>query len=185
MPHVDSGRLVFLDESGAHLSLTRLYARAVQGERVYDRVPQGAWQMTTMISAVRSDGVFAPFVFEGATDTAAFVTYVQQVLVPELQSGDVVIMDNLAPHKAAAVEQAVRAAGAEVQYLPAYSPDLNPIEKLWSKVKAWLRKRGARTTGALYEAIAEALRRVTPADCQGFFQACGYAVHATPMCKPP
>jgi transposase len=117
-----------------------------------------------MIAAVSSAGVRAPFVFEGATDMAAFQTYVERVLVPELRPGDIVVLDNLALHKAAGVVAAVRAAGAEVRYLPPDSPDFNPIEQLWAKVKAQLRRAAARTTEALYEAIAAALRAVTPAD---------------------
>ena len=148
-------------------------------------MPQAGGQMTTILAAVRCDAVFAPFVFAGATDTEAFVSYVRHVLLPELRSGDVVLLDNLKPHKAAAVAELIRDRGATVVYLPAYAPEFNPIEKVWSKVKAWLRKAKARTTAALEEAIAAALRTVTASDCQAFFQMCGYPVHATPVCKPP
>ena len=171
-----------MDESGANTALTRPYGRAPRGQRLVDDVPQGHWQTTTLTAAVRLTGVTAALLFQGATDALAFGTYVEQVLVPSLRAGDVVVMDNLSAHKAAAVEEAIRAAGAEVRYLPPYSPDLNPIEKVWSKVKAYLRKAKARTAEALYEAIAQALREVTPEDCQAFFASCGYA--ATQKPKP-
>jgi transposase len=183
-PHLDAQQLVFLDESGAHTSMTPLYGRAPVGERVYDHVPQGHWQMTTLLSAIRPTGVLAPFVFEGATDAEAFATYVEHVLVPELRPGELVVMDNLAPHKSARVEAAINRVGADVYFLPPYSPDFNPIEKLWSKVKTWLRRAKKRTKAALYQAVADALKAVTPADCQGFFTSCGYKINATPMCNP-
>src|SRR5262249_52272781 len=140
LARVDPARLVFIDETGAHTALARLYGRALRGQRVVDRVPQGHWPMNTLVSALPQDGVVAALVFEGATDTAAFETYVEQVLVPALRPGDIVVWDNLAAHKGAAVRRAVAQAGAEVWELPPYSPDYNPIEQLWSKVKAWLRK---------------------------------------------
>jgi transposase len=138
--------------------------------------------MTTLIAGVRQDGVLAPFVFEGATNTAAFQTYLEQVLVPELRPGDIVVLDNLPAHRARAVRRAVRKAGAGLWYLPPYSPDLNPIEKVWAKVKALLRKAAARTTQALWDAIADALRAVTVEDCRNSFDHCGYP--ATPVCEP-
>jgi transposase len=149
---------------------------------VADAVPQGHWQITTLVAAVRWDGAAAPFVFEGALDTASFRVYVERVLVPVLRPGDIVVMDNLAPHKGAWVAEAVRRAQAEVWYLPPYSPDLNPIEAMWAKVKAWLRRAAARTTRQLVKAIGQALATITPQDCQGFFAHCGYP--ATPNCKP-
>jgi transposase len=171
---IDPERFVFLDEVGAHTALTRLYGRAVRGERVVDSVPQDAWQMTTLVSAIRHKGVAASLVFPGALDTAAFRTYVQQVLLPVLRPGDIVVLDNLSVHKGKPIVRALRKAGVGVWYLPPYSPDFNPIEKVWAKVKAWLRKAGARTTEALWDAMAQALQAVTAQDCQNSFAHCGY-----------
>jgi transposase len=143
---VDPDRFVFLDEVGAHTALTRLYGRAPRGQRLYDAVPLAAWQMTTLIAAIRRTGVVAPLLFTGATDETAFRTYVEQVLVPVLRPGDIVVLDNLPAHRAGWVARRIRKAGAGVWYLPPYSPDYNPIEKVWAKVKAYLRKlrRGRR-----------------------------------------
>ncbi len=160
----------------------RLYGRAPAGERVAGPVPEAGWRMTTLIGAVRRDGVVATLAFEGATDAAAFRAYVEQVLVPALRPGDIVLLDNLAAHKGAAVARAIRKAGAGVWYLPPYSPDFNPIENVWSKVKAFLRTAAARTTEALWTALGEALATVTPQDCRNCFDHCGY--HATVECKP-
>jgi transposase len=126
------------------------------------------------VAAVRCAGPTAPLIFDGATDTLAFRAYVEQVLCPQLRPDDIVVMDNLAPHKDEAIATAVAAVGAAVWYLPPYSPDYNPIENMWAKVKAWLRKAAARTAGQLTKAIAQALDAVTPADCRGFFTHCGY-----------
>jgi len=181
MARIDWDRLVFLDEVGAHTALLRLYGRAPRGQRVVDHAPQAHWEMTTLISAVRREGVVASLMFPGATDEMAFRTYLEQVLIPALRPGDIVVLDNLAAHRVGAVARAIRKAGAGVWYLPPYSPDFNPIEKVWSKVKAFLRKAAARTREALWDAIGQALEAVTAADCQGCFEACGY--HATPECK--
>ncbi len=172
---------MFVDEVGAHTALTRLYGRAPRGQRLAGTVPQGTWETTTLVSAIRRDGVLAPFAFRGATDEAAFRTYVERVLVPALRPGDIVALDNLAAHRVPWVARTIRKAGAGVWYLPPYSPDLNPIEKVWAKVKALLRKAAARTTEALWDAIAEALRAVTPDDCANSFAHCGYP--ATPKCE--
>ncbi len=155
--------------------MTRTRGRAPRGERVVAKVPCGTWKVVTMIAAVRTSGPFAAASLVGAVDTAAFVTYVRQVLAPALLPGDVLVMDNLSPHKAGAVRQAVEAAGATLLYLPPYSPDFNPIENLWSKVKGRLRSLAARTVDALHDAIGDAFRTVTAADCVGFFRHCGYA----------
>src|SRR5207249_2149398 len=138
-------------------------------EWLVDSVPQGDWETTTLISAIREEGVVASLVFEGATDAQAFQTYVEQLLVPALRPGDIVVLDRLAVHRQPAVARAIRKAGAGVWYLPPYSPDLNPIEKTWAKVKAWLRKAAARTTEALWQAIGQALQTVTAQDCQNSF----------------
>src|SRR5262245_47652482 len=178
---VDPERFVFLDEVGAHTSLTRLYGRAPRGVRLVDAVPAGTWETTTLVSAIRRDGVVASLAFAGATDEAAFQTYLDHVLIPALRPGDIVVLDNLSVHHRPAVARALRRAGAGVWYLPPYSLDYNPIEKIWAKVKAFLRKAGARTTEALWDAFAQALRTVTAEDCQNSFAHCGYP--ATNECE--
>jgi transposase len=165
---------VFLDESGATTAMDRTYGRASRGERVDGPVPHGHWKVVTLTAAVRLGGVGACLAFDGATDTACFEAYVGECLIPTLREGDIVIMDNLSCHKTAEVEHLVRSAGATVRYLPAYSPDLNPIEKMFSKVKELLRSAAARTVDALIGAIGEALRAVTPGDISGWFDHCGY-----------
>ena len=160
--------------------MTRLYGRAERGRRVVEAVP-GSWKTITMIAAVRSDEAFAPFAFPGAVDAAAFLTYVRRILVPALRPGEVVVMDNLGSHKAPGVAEAIRTAGAQVRYLPPYSPDLSPIEPFWSKIKTHLRSLAARTRDALYAAFGSGLRTVQESDCHGWFQSCG---HHIPECKP-
>ena len=171
---LDLGRLVFIDESGAKTNMTRRHGRTFDGERLVDATPHGHWSTTTMISAVRLTGQMAAMVIEGATDAAVFQVYVEQVLRPSLRPGDIVILDNLSSHKTAGVLGALEASGAEVWFLPPYSPDLNPIEKMWSKIKAYLRKVEARTKEALLEAIAAALETVTASDALHWFVSCGY-----------
>jgi transposase len=165
---------VFLDESGAQTSMTRTRGRAPRGQRVVAKVPGGHWTIVTMISAVRTSGPFAAASIVGATDSDVFRTYVREVLAPHLRAGDVVVMDNLTPHKAAGVREAIEAAGATLRYLPPYSPDFNPIENVWGKVKGLLRSLAARSVEALHDAVGVALATVTPADCVGFFRHCGY-----------
>lgn len=154
--------------------MARLYGRAPRGQRVREKLPHGHWKTFTVLAAVRLEGTFAPAVFDGPIDRLSFVAYVEQMLTRSLRPGDVVIMDNLAAHKAAAVSAAIEAVGARVLYLPPYSPDFNPIECLWSKVKTYLRKIGARDFESLCDAVAGALASVSVADCQGFFKNCGY-----------
>ena len=166
---VDSQRLVFVDETGVTTAMTRAYAWAPRGERAHGSAP-GSWESLTVIAALGLDGVRAPLVFSGSTDTAAFESYVEQVLVPELHAGDVVVWDNLSPHQAYAAAAAVKRAGARLLPLPPYSPDFTPIEKLWSKVKAYLRRVAARSKGAVYDALGAALERVTLKDIIGWFQ---------------
>jgi len=170
-------RLVFLDESGAKTNMTRLYGRSFDGGRLVDATPHGHWCVTTMLSSIRADGTTAAMTIEGATDAEVFAAYVKEVLVPTLRPGDIVVMDNLAPHKMPAITTALETAGAEVWFLPAYSPDLNPIEKMWSKIKALLRKAKARTEETLLQAIRNALAAVTQSDAIGWFASCGY-IHA-------
>jgi transposase len=175
---MDPKRLVFVDESGADTSMTRTHGRAPVGERVHGAVP-GHLDSVTLICGLRLSGVRAPVVFPGATDTPAFQSYVEQVLVPELQPDDVVIWDNLQPHKAAVVIAAVEQAGARVVPLPPSSPDLTPIEEMFSKVKGALRSAAARSTAAITEAIGCALHDVSPQDILGWFQSrAAYAIQS-------
>lgn len=165
---------MFLDESGATTAMTRRYGRAPGGERVDAAVPHGHWKVLTLTAAVRLGGVGACLAFDGATDTACFETYIGECLVPTLKPGDIVVMDNLSCHKTVEVERLIRGAGAEVRYLPAYSPDLNPIEEMFSKVKESLRSASARTVDALIGALGDALRTVTPENILGWFDHSGY-----------
>lgn len=168
--------MIFLDESGAKTNLTRLCGRAPKGQRVHARAPGGHWQTTTMISSIRLDGSTTCMTLEGATDTESFRAYVQAVLVPTLRPGDIVIMDNLSPHKSDPTLALIRQADAEILFLPAYSPDFNPIEMMWSKVKQWLRGVEARTPEELITAIGQALARVTARDALNWFAHCGYSI---------
>ena len=154
--------------------MTRLHGRAMKGERAHDSAPHGHWCVRTMISSIRVNGSTACMSIDAATDTDVFIAYVTQVLVPSLREGDIVILDNLRAHKNAAVEEAIRSAGARVEYLPAYSPDLNPIEKMWSKIKAFLRAVKARTSRSLNAAIRKAFRCITADDAVSWFASCGY-----------
>jgi transposase len=174
---VGAEHLVFVDEFGTTTAMARRYGWAPAGERVEGAAP-GAWKNVTLIVGLRPTEVVAPFVFEGATDGAAFGTYVAEVLVPELQPGDVVVWDNLQPHKNAQVIAAIEAVGARVEPLPVYSPDLTPVEELGSKVKEFLRSVGARTTRTVMAALGMALGQVAPSDIGGWFQdRCAYALH--------
>lgn len=177
MAAVDPAHLVFVDEMGATTGMTRTYGRAPRGERVVGSAP-GAWDNVTLIAGLRTSGVVAPFAFAGATDQEAFSTYVEKVLVPVLQPEDVVVWDNLKPHKSSAVIAAVQAAGARVEPLPPYSPDETPIEEMFSKAKTYLRKVAARTKDTVIQALGDALTWVTPKDCLGWFQdRAAYAFH--------
>ena len=169
-------RLLFIDESCAKTNMTRYYARAPRGERVNDHVPCARWETTTMIAAVGRNGPQAPWVLEGALDGAAFEVWVREVLAPTLVSGDIVVMDNLSVHKNTQARELILATGAIVWDLPAYSPDLNPIEKMWSKVKTALRRSKPRDTKALLLAIGDALAQVSLQDIQNWFDSCGYSL---------
>ena len=175
--NLDPRRFVFLDESGAKTNMARLRGWGLRGERVYGSIPNGQWHTTTMVSAIRHDGVIASMVLEGAMDGAAFEAYVEQVLAPALEPGNIVVMDNLSSHKSERVKELVEAVGANVWYLPPYSPDLNPIEMMWSKVKEFLRATAARTKEALYEAIRLALQTITTLDIRNWFRTCGYRTY--------
>jgi len=173
-PDMKLEKLVFIDESGAKTNMTRLYGRAKNGARAVDSAPGGHWNTTTMISSVRLDGSTAPMVINGATNKEIFMVYVEKFLLPYLNKGDVVILDNLSAHKCKEIRELIESAGVELWFLPPYSPDLNPIEKMWSKVKSILRKLKARTEAELITAIAQALEHVTPQDVKGWFKSCGY-----------
>jgi transposase len=166
-------RLFYLDESGAQTNMTRLYGRAPRGERLVDTAPGGHWASLTMVCTILYDRVVAPMVTDGPMNGLTFQGYVDWLLVPELKSGDTVIMDNLSSHKSTAVETSIQATGAKLLFLPPYSPDLNPIEQMWSKVKAHLRREAKRTQRTLTNAIGKALKSVTPEDCRGFFLSAG------------
>jgi transposase len=168
-------RLVFVDETGVTTAMTPAYGRAPRGERAVDSAP-ASWQSVTVIAAMGLDGVRAPMAFPGGTSAATFEAYVEQILVPELRPGDVVVFDNLSAHLGPAVIAAIEGAGAQVLRLPPYSPDLTPIEALFSKFKTWLRRHGARTRDRLYAALPEALKTITPADILGWFGHAGLCV---------
>ncbi len=150
--------------------MTRLYGRARKGERVKDYAPHGHWNTTTLVAAIPWESPIAPMVLDGAMDTISFEAYVEQLLIPQLPPNAIVIMDNLSAHKSRAMAQLLQSAGAELRYLPPYSPDLNPIEMMWSKVKSNLRSVKARTLAQLDKAIAMSMEEITAKDIQGFFR---------------
>jgi len=171
---LDPDHLVFIDETGAATNMARRYGRCPRGERLLSSVPWGHWKTTTFVAALRVDQISAPCVFDGPIDGASFTAYVEQCLVPTLRPGDIVVMDNLASHKVSGIRKAIEAAGAELRYLPPYSPDLNPIEQLFAKLKALLRKAAARTFDALIAAIAAAITRFSPDECANYLANSGY-----------
>jgi transposase len=174
--YMDGERFVFIDETGATTAMTRLYGWGPKGERLVDAAPHGHWRTTTFVAGLRASGIIAPFVLDGPMTGAAFRAYVEQVLAPELEPGDAVVMDNLSPHKVAGVKEAIRAVGASVLYLPSYSPDFNPIEQLFAKFKSLLRKAAARTQTALWETIGTLLDDFKPVECQNYIVNSGYDV---------
>ena len=173
-PALDPDKLVFVDETGASTKMARRSGRALRGHRCRAPVPHGHWKTTTFVGALRLSGMTAPMVLDGAMHGAAFLAYVDQVLVPTLEPGDIVVMDNLPAHRSAAAREAIHRAGAELRLLPPYSPDLNPIEMAFSKFKADLKRRAARTVTELWESIGHATDIFTPAECQNYFAAAGY-----------
>jgi transposase len=168
-------RFIFIDEFGASTHMQRLYGRAPRGQRVVSRVPHGHWKILSTIAAMTSVGMVAAATFEGATDTELFVTFVREALVPVLKEGQVVVMDNLSPHKSPRVRELIEAAGAKLVLLPPYSPDFNPIEMAISKIKSVLRKLAKRAVPELFAAIDEALRSITDTDATNFIHHSGYA----------
>jgi transposase len=169
-------RLKFVDESGAHLGLTRLFGRAARGERVHEGTPGPEGEHYTLVAALGWQGVEASWLLSGAMDTLAFEAYVQQVLAPSLRKGDLVVLDNLSAHKGELVRTLIAQRGACLVFLPPYSPDFNPIELCWSKIKTALRAAKARTLDVLLAALAEAFSSVSLSDIQAWFAHCGYAV---------
>ena len=165
-PDMDPERLVFIDETCASTKMARRYGRAPRGERCRAPVPHGHWKTTTFVGALRLDGMTAPMILDGPMHGEAFLAYVEQVLIPTLSPADIVIMDNLPAHKPVGIRIAIEAAGAELQFLPPYSPDFNPIEMAFSKLKAFLKKAAARTIDDLWDAIAIGIDTFTPTECQ-------------------
>lgn len=172
---LDPTRLVFIDETWASTAMTRKSGRAPAGERLRMGVPHGHWKTTTFVAGLRANGIVAPFVLDAPMNRRRFEAYVKQVLLPDLTAGDIVVMDNLSSHKGPKVRQLIEDAGASVLYLPPYSPDFNPIEKAFAKLKALLRKAEARTREALWTTIAALIETLTPTECQNYFDASGYA----------
>ena len=158
--------------------MVRLYGRAQKGARVLDYAPHGHWNTTTLVAAITWQSAIAPMVLDGPMDRVSFEAYVEQVLIPELNSDAIIVMDNLSAHKSKTIQKLFGDAGIELHYQPPYSPDFNPIELMWSKVKNSLRTAKARTQGQLYNAIAQALKQITSQDTQGFFRHCNVAINS-------
>jgi len=173
---IDPSKLIFLDESGVTTEMTRRYGRGPRGERIREGTPGGHWRTLTVLGAIRRSGWVATMTIEAPTDGDVFLAYLEQVLCPQLQPGEVVVMDNLAAHKVQGVRNLIEATGAELRYLPPYSPDFNPIEKCWSKLKQLLRAAKARSMLALEQGLTEALAAVTPQNVQACFRHCGYGL---------
>lgn len=173
----DLRRLKFIDESGVNISMTRLYGRAPRGERVVGSAPQNYGENLTMLGALSATGLCALMTVDGATDGDVFNAFVREVLAPTLVAGDIVVLDNLGAHRSAAAREAVEARGARLVFLPPYSPDLNPIERCWSKIKTALRAAKARTRETLEEAIKQAIMTVSTSDARAWFKHCGYVLH--------
>ena len=172
---LDPERLVFIDETGTSTNMARQRGRSPRGQRLIGKVPHGHWKTTTFVAGLRSTALTAPGVIDGPMNGNAFLAYVEQVLVPSLAPGDTVVMDNLSAHKVPGIREAIEAAGATLLYLPPYSPDFNPIEQLFAKLKALLRKAGERSLEELWNRIADLLKAFTPSECTNYFRNAGYA----------
>jgi transposase len=172
---LDSSCLVFIDETSVKTNMARLYGRCPRGERLVGRVPFGAWTTLTFVASLRCDQMTAPLVIEGAMNGETFLAYVEQCLAPTLSQGDIVLMDNLRAHKVAGIKEAIEAAGAQLRYLPEYSPDLNPIEMSFSQLKAYLRKAAERTERDLRRRIGSFVSRLRPDACENYFAHAGYS----------
>jgi transposase len=171
---MDPARFVFLDETGTATNMARRYGRSPSNRRLVAAVPHGHWQTTTFVAGLRQSGIVAPLVLDGPMTGTAFCAYVEQFLAPALEPGDVVVLDNLAAHKADGVRQAIATAGASILYLPPYSPDLNPIEQLFAKLKALLRTAAARTRDQLWSTIGHLVEACPHAECASYLRHCGY-----------
>jgi transposase len=171
---LDPARLVFIDETWTNTAMVRLRGRSPSGERLVDYAPHGHWKIMTFVGGLRLRGMIAPFVLDGAMNGSLFLAYVKQCLVPALKRRDIVVMDNLPVHKVAGVREAIEAAGAILLYLPPYSPDLNPIEMAFSKLKAHLRKAAERTIAGLLRRIGRVVKAFTPQECRNFLRHAGY-----------
>jgi transposase len=172
---LDPSRLVFIDETWAKTNMTRSHGRCHRGRRLVAKVPHGRWRTLTFLAALRRDRIDAPCVIDGPINGTSFLAYVEQILVPALKPGDIVIIDNLGSHKGKAVRRAIRAAGAKLFFLPPYSPDLNPIEQVFAKLKTLLRKADERSVEATWKRIGTILDQFTPAECQNYLANAGYA----------
>jgi len=172
---LDPRRLVFIDETWAKTNMTRTHGRCAKGQRLVDKVPHGHWKTLTFLAALRCDAITAPFVLDGPINGDWFLAYVEQVLVPTLKPGDVVVMDNLGSHKGKAVRRAIRQAGAHLLFLPPYSPDLNPIEQVFAKLKTLLRKAAERTVEATWQRIGKLLDHFSADECANYLVNSGYA----------
>ncbi|MGH8865269.1 MAG: IS630 family transposase [Burkholderiales bacterium] len=172
---LDASRLVFIDETWAKTNMTRTHGRCAKGKRLIARVPHGRWRTLTFLAALRHDRIDAPCVIDGPINGTCFLAYVEQILLPTLAPGDIVIMDNLGSHKGQAVRRALRTAGAKLLFLPAYSPDLNPIEQVFAKLKSLLRKAEERTVEDTWKRLGQLLDRFTPAECANYLKNAGYA----------
>jgi transposase len=175
-PRIDAKRLIFIDETWAKTNMTRLRGRAPRGERLIDKTPHGHWKTTTLIAALGIEGMRCSTVVDGAVNGDVFEAFVKQVLLPELRTGDIVIMDNLSSHKRQRVRQLIESSGARLAFLPPYSPDLNPIEMIFSKIKQLLRSLQTRTQTQLWESMQTVLNNVTPSDAQNCYQHAGYTL---------
>ena len=173
---MNPAQLVFIDETWATTNMTRLRGRCQRGKRLVAAVPHGHWRTSTFVAGLRTTGLSAPLVLDGAMNGDAFRAYVEQILAPTLAPGDIVIMDNLGSHKVAGVREAIQARGARLLYLPPYSPDLNPIEQSFAKLKALIRKAAARSRDALWNAIGQFLGRFLPQECANYFAKAGYVL---------
>ena len=173
-PAFDPARLVFIDETGTTTNMARTRGRSRRGTRLIGRVPHGHWKITTFLAGLRCGEIAAPFVIDRPMNGAIFLAYVRQCLVPTLTAGDIVVMDNLSSHKVAGIREAIEAAGATVRYLPPYSPDLNPIELLFAKLKALLRKAAEREIEALWDRIGKLLDAFSPNECTAYLRHAGY-----------